>query len=197
MVEINLPLPGKFNIYNYLIAYIIAVLIGMKSENILLVTSYLKSPGGRYQIFKHDDSTVIVDNANNEQRIYNIALKAKKFTKGRIIILYGGNGDTSKEDLHILGKLILELSDFAIITINNPNREKPENITQNMTADLDESKFEIVLDRKEAIKKGISMLMPGDTLLVLGRGDDNYQIIDSEKLPFNDINEVSKYTKNK
>ena len=66
-----------------------------------------------------------------------------------------------------------------------------------MTADLDESKFEIVLDRKEAIKKGISMLMPGDTLLVLGRGDDNYQIIDSEKLPFNDINEVSKYTKNK
>ena len=185
------------NIYNYLIAYIIASLTGAKSEDIILSTAYLKVPGGRYQIFKKDDSTVIVDNANNKQRIINIVEKVKNFTKGKIIILIGSKGTNDKETRQDLGKTAYELSDYAIFTTDSPYWENPETIINDMVEGLDENKFEIIVDRKEAIKKGINMLMPGDTLLVLGRGDDPYQIIDNEKLPFNDVNEVSKYTKNK
>lgn len=197
MTEINLPLAGKFNIYNYLVAYIIAVLIGVKAEEIILTTSYLKAPDGRYQIFKNDDSTVIVDNADTVERIKAVVTKTKKDFSGKLLILYGGNGNLEPENLQMLGKEILDFSDYTVFTINNPYHEKPEDIIQNMTNGLDESKFEIVVDRKEAIKKAISILAPGDVLLVLGRGNAPYQFIDNEKLPFNDVDEVSKFTKNK
>ncbi len=197
MIEINLPLPGKFNIYNYLIAYIIAKLIGIKSEDIILSTSYLKGPGGCYQIFKKDDSTVIVDNANNKERIINIVEKAKRDYKGKIYILIGSKGFLSKEERNNLGRTVIELGDYVIFTTDSPYGENPLNIINDMVEGLDDSKYEIVVDRKEAIKKAINMLETNDTLLVLGRGSDNYQIIDNEKFPFNDVLEVTKYTKNK
>ena len=197
MTEITLNLPGKFNIYNYLIAYIIASLIGAKVEDIILATAYLKQASGRYQIFKKDDSTVIVDNAGGKRSITNVVENAKFYTPNRIIILIGGKGNQSKEEHNNLGKIALEHSDYVIFTTDSPYREKPEEIINDMTRGLDESKFEIILDRKEAIKKGINILNPGDTLLVLGRGNDNYQIIDNEKFPFNDVNEVTKWAKSK
>ncbi len=197
MIEINLPLPGKFNIYNYLVAYIIAVLMKAKAEEIILSTSYLKGSPGRYQIFKRDDKTVIVDNAGNKNRINNIVEKVKKFTTGKIIILIGGKGINNQKTRQNLGKTAYNLSDYVIFTTDSPYHEKPETIIQDMVEGLHENKYEIIMDRKEAIKKGINMLKPGDALLVLGRGDEEYQIIGNERLPFNDVVEVSKLTKKK
>lgn len=94
-----------------------------------------------------------------------------------------------------MGKIATNLSDYVIFTNDNPRTEKPENIMKDILSGVTKNNYEVILDRKEAIKKGIDIMEKNDILLILGKGHENYQIIGKTKYHLDDAEEVLNYKK--
>lgn len=195
MREIVLPVLGVYNIYNYMYAYIICDKLNLDMNKVVSESASLTPPPGRYQIIKNDKNTVIVDYAHTPDALLNIIKSARCYTKGRVITLIGCGGDRDKSKRLLMGKFATENSDFVFFTSDNPRTEDPNEILNEMTNGLSKNNFEIIEDRKEAIKEAINYLNSTDILLVLGKGHEEYQIIGKEKFHFSDAEEVNKYIK--
>ena len=92
-----------------------------------------------------------------------------------------------------MGNIATNLSDYVILTNDNPRTEDPENIMKDIVSGIDKDNYEIIYDRSEAIRKGLEMLNKYDTLLILGKGHEDYQIIGHEKIHLSDKEEVLKF----
>lgn len=193
--EITLSIPGIYNIYNYMNAYIICDKLKLDMDKVIEETLKLQSPDGRYQVIKNNKNTVIIDYAHTPDAVQNILKSALQHHQGRIITLIGCGGDRDKTKRPLMGEIATYYSDYVYFTSDNPRTEDPKEILNDITKDLKKDNFEIILDRAEAIKKAINSLQQNDILLVLGKGHENYQIIGKEKFPFSDIEEVKKHVK--
>ena len=92
-----------------------------------------------------------------------------------------------------MGRIAVENSDFAILTSDNPRTEDPAKIMEDILKGVHKENYIVELDRRAAIKKGLDMLEKDDTLLILGKGHEDYQIIGREKIHLDDAEEVRKY----
>ena len=193
--KVEIPLLGSFNIYNYLAAYTTINALNYPEDAIIDASHNLKQIDGRYQGIKGKENLVIIDYAYNKETLENVINYTKEFSKARIITLLGLDGGTMQDQRSKIGKLITKKSDYAIFTSDNPRNENPEDIINEMTKDIQTDNYEIIISRKEAIKKGIEMLEKDGILLVLGKGGEDYQIIDNDKLPYKDYTEVLKNIK--
>ena len=194
-IKIKLPILGSYNIYNFINAYIIAKLLNFSDEEIIESTKNLKQVEGRYQTIKSKDNLIIIDNANNEERIKSIIYYTKEFRKGKIITIIGCDSNTEKKERAKIGTAVTKLSDFTIFTSDNPRYEEPEDIIDDMKKNINNNNYDIIINRKEAIKKGISLLEKEDILLILGKGNEEFQIIGNDEFPYNDYKEVIKNIK--
>ncbi len=193
--HIKIPLIGSQNIYNYLAAYVTARILHFPDDAIKNATDVLKQIDGRYQGIKSKDSLIIIDYAYDKDMIDNVINITKDFSKGKIITLIGCGGDKRQDQRSKIGKLVTKKSDYVIFTTDNPRHEDPEKIINEMTKDVQSDNYEVVINRREAIKKGIDMLEDKDILLVLGKGHEAFQVIGSDKIPYKDYNEVIKNIK--
>lgn len=193
--DITLPIPGTYNIYNYMNAYIICDKLGLDLDDVVSASARLSAPDGRYQIVKNDKVTVIIDYAHTPDAVENVIKSVREYAQGRIFTLVGCGGDRDRTKRPIMGKIATDNSDYVVFTSDNPRTEDPEVILKDIVTGLTKTNFEVVLDRHEAIKKAISLLEPNDILLVLGKGHEDYQIIGTEKFHFSDLEEVQKYVK--
>ena len=193
--ELTLPIPGVFNIYNYLNAYIICDKLRLNMDQVVIETANLTSPKGHYQVIKNNKFTVIVDYAHTPTTVLNIIKSVKDYTKGRIITVIGCGGEQNKDTRPIIGKIVTEYSDYVFFTNDNPRNEDPEEILKDITTPLEKRNFEIIPDRIDAIKKAINTMTEEDVLLVLGKGHEQYQIIGKEKIYLSDIEEITKNIK--
>ena len=188
--EVVLPVPGIYNIHNYMNAYIICDKMELNMDLVVQDTLKLKSPKGRYELIK---GKVIVDYAHTPDAVKNIIKSVLQYSKGRIITLIGCGGDRDKKKRTMIGKIVTTYSDYVYFTNDNPRTEEPLDIINDITKRLEKDNYEVILEREEAIKKAIGGLKGDDILLVLGKGHENYQIIGKEKFPFNDTEVVKKY----
>ena len=193
--RIKMPLIGPYNIYNYAAAFITAKTLGFDDEAIISATLSMHPIDGRFEQIKYKDSLIIIDYAYDLDTINNVIKKAKKIAKGRIITLIGCGGERRQDKRPLIGKFVSENSDIAIFTADNPRHENEENIINDMIKDLDKDNYQIIVNRKEAIKKGISLLEDQDILLILGKGHEDSQIIGGDEFPFKDRDEVMKIIK--
>ncbi|MBR3229692.1 MAG: hypothetical protein IKF91_02560 [Bacilli bacterium] len=194
-IKIKLPILGSYNIYNFINAYIIAKLFNYNDEEIIESTKLLKQIEGRYQTVKNKDSLVIIDSASSEQKIKRIIEYTKEFSKGKITTVIGCDSEIEKEERKKIGFIVTQMTDYTIFTSDNPRYEEPEQIIEDMTKSLETDNYEIILNRKEAIKKGINLLKDKDILLILGKGNEQYQIIGDDELTYSDYKEVMKNIK--
>ncbi len=194
-IEVTLPLPGSYNIYNYMNAYIICKLIGFEDEDILKQTESLTAPLGRYQIVTDGKVTAIIDYAHTPDAVLNVINSVKEYAKGKIITLIGCGGDRDKTKRPIMGKIATDNSDYVFFTSDNPRTEDPDEILNDIINGLDKENYEVISDRKLAIKKAAQSLEENDILLILGKGHEDYQIIGIDKLHLSDYEEISKYIK--
>lgn len=95
-----------------------------------------------------------------------------------------------------MGHIATELSDYVIFSNDNPRTENPEDIMKDILEGVKKDNYEVILDRREAIKHGIDIMKPNDILLILGKGHENYQIIDKTKIHLDDAEEVLNYKSN-
>ena len=193
---VRIPLIGSQNIYNFLPSYIIAKEFELSDEEIIESLDKLKQVDGRYQKIKNGDSLVIIDYAYDVKDVERIINLTKEFKKGKIITLIGCGGERREDQRPQIGQLVARQSDYVVFTSDNPRHEDANKILEEITKGTRKTNYEVIENRKEAIKTAISKLTEKDILLILGKGNEEYQEIDGDKFPFKDENEVLKYVKN-
>lgn len=188
--EVWVGLLGRFNAYNLLTVYGAARLLGLPEEEVLCAMSVLRSVSGRLEFVRAKDSTTaIIDYAHTPDALENVLRTIDEFRRGtsRIITICGCGGDRDRTKRPEMAAIAVKYSDFAIFTSDNPRTEDPAEILREMeTGVTTGSRYMKFIDRAEAIKTAVMLSAPGDILLVAGKGHENYQIIGTERLPFND-----------
>jgi len=183
------PIKGRFNVYNALGVIGAALMMKIPVSPIVKGLSAVKGVPGRIQDIPNDKGAhVIVDYAHSPDAMVNIINTVREFTKGRVIVIFGCGGDRDTAKRPIMGKIAGELADYCIITSDNPRSEDPLAIIGEVEAGIKETSCEYVVepDRRAAIFKGVSILEPEDTLIVAGKGHENYQQIGSAFIHFDD-----------
>ena len=191
--QARLNMVGRYNIYNYLIALLLVNKLGVKIEDILALNDKLKAPAGRMELLKYGTNSIFVDYAHTPDAVINVLKSAEEFKNGRIITIIGCGGDRDATKRPIMGKAALEHSDYVIFTSDNPRSEDPQMILDDITNGLSGSNFEIEVDRQKAIIKGMQQLKHNDILMILGKGHEDYQILQNEPLPFSEKQIIEDY----
>ncbi len=193
-VRFELMVPGRFSVYNALAAIGAMVSMGVDTEDIREGINSIEGVPGRIQSIKNNKGfNVIVDYAHTPDGLENIINAVREFTKGRVITVFGCGGDRDKTKRPVMGKIVAELSDIAIVTSDNPRSEDPEEILKEIEVGVKPvtDNYEMHTDRREAIKRAIEIAEPGDSVIIAGKGHENYQILKDKTIHFDDA-EVAK-----
>ncbi|MBP0026766.1 UDP-N-acetylmuramoyl-L-alanyl-D-glutamate--2,6-diaminopimelate ligase [Roseofilum sp. Guam] len=184
------PLVGQFNVSNLLAAIGAGLHLGIPLETMVSsLPDFLGVPGRmeRVSINPDQEITVIVDYAHTPDSLENLLKASRPFIPGRMICVFGCGGDRDRTKRPIMGKIAAELSDVPVVTSDNPRTENPEQILQDIVAGIPESAQPMVIgDRAEAIRHAILDAKPGDGILIAGKGHEDYQILGTEKIHFDD-----------
>lgn len=191
--ELTYNLTGKFNIYNFLTALAICYALGYEIKNILEIMPLIKAPVGRCETYEGKDAFVVIDYAHTPDAVEKIIDSYNELKQKRIITIIGCGGDRDPMKRPIMGSIATEKSDYVIFTNDNPRTEDPKTIMEDILKGVKKDNYQVILDRKDAIKHGLSMLEKDDILLILGKGHEDYQIIGHEKIHLSDKEEVLDY----
>ena len=196
--NIKVPLIGKYNIYNVLVTIIILHELGVLYSKIEEVLLNINAPAGRMDMVEYKNNRIIIDYAHTPDAVLNVISTVKDVCDGHIYTVFGCTGDRDRTKRPIMTKIVTDLSDKAIITCDDVHNEDPNRIVDDMLKGLANTNYEVELDRKKAIRKGIKMLSTGDALLILGKGHEEVMIVkDNKRIPFNDKKCVLEYLESK
>ena len=186
----DLPLVGQFNLSNMLAAVGAALELGLDLSAIAEKLSHFSGVPGRMervQISADQDISVIVDYAHTPDSLENLLKASRPFIPGRMICVFGCGGDRDRTKRPIMGKIVAELADVAVVTSDNPRTEVPDRILEDVVAGIPAGVKPIVMcDRAAAIRTAIVDAKPGDGVLIAGKGHEDYQILGTEKVHFDD-----------
>lgn len=185
--EINIP--GKFSVYNALGGILATMQLGIKIEKIKIALKEFEGVKGRAELVKLDkDFSVIIDYAHTPDGLLNILNTINDYKKARLITLFGCGGDRDNKKRSIMGDIATQLSDFCIITSDNPRTEDPKKIIDEIVSGIKKGTCEYVTieNRKQAIKYGLSILKKDDILLLAGKGHEDYQILNDKTIEFDE-----------
>ena len=159
-------------------------------EDIIHGLAMNKGVPGRFQSIKNDkDITVIVDYAHTPDGLVNILETAHEFAKKRIITVFGCGGDRDKTKRPIMAEAVGKMSDFAVITSDNPRTEDPEQILNDVEVGIIPTgcPYHKIVDRRTAINEAINMAEKGDVVIIAGKGHEDYQIFKDKTIHFDDV----------
>lgn len=188
IVPFSIPSPGQFSIYNALACIAVCHQLGLDMAQI---ANSLKSAhvDGRVEVIaSHNGGTIVLDYAHNGQSLTSILTTLKGYQPKRLICLFGSVGGRSELRRKELGDVAANFCDMAVITSDNPDFEEPQNILDDIAQSFINSNCQTILevDRDKAIQIAVELVLPGDILLIAGKGHEKYQIIRGEKVYFND-----------
>jgi UDP-N-acetylmuramoyl-L-alanyl-D-glutamate--2,6-diaminopimelate ligase len=186
--SISLPLYGEFNAYNVAAAVACAIQMGFDFNSVILALSAIRAVPGRMQLIKSglDQPLVLVDYAHTPDALQQALLAAKAHSPGDVHLVVGCGGDRDQGKRTLMGEIAVKYADKVTFTSDNPRSESPKHICLEMTQKLDPSLYDIMLDRKQAITRAVSQAKAGDLVLVAGKGHENYQEINGQRLFFSD-----------
>lgn len=191
--DIKTNLYGKFNEYNLYGVIVLLYEMGYKLEEFTKYINELEAPPGRMEVINYNTNKIIIDYAHTPDALLNIYSTVNTFEHNKIITVIGCGGNRDKGKRPIIGDICVKNSDYTIFTNDNPRFEDEMNIVNDIVKQLDKNNYEILLNRVNAIEKGIQLLDNNDILLVLGKGHEKYQIIFDKKIPFDDKKVIIEY----
>lgn len=195
--NIFIPLPGIFNVYNFLCAVSVLYVLN-KAQNLKELALNIKPVPGRLQ--KVDNKCgiyVFIDYAHTPEAMRNLLENVKHYKKGKIITVFGAGGDRDPGKRPLFGKISEELSDIQIVTSDNPRSEPPEKIIEDILKGMKGNNAKVIPDRREAIFNAIKLAEKDDIVLIIGKGHENYQEIQGVRYPFSDYEVASEALKEK
>ncbi|TDT61862.1 UDP-N-acetylmuramoyl-L-alanyl-D-glutamate--2,6-diaminopimelate ligase [Fonticella tunisiensis] len=188
-MPVKLHLPGKFNVYNALGCAAASIAMDISMDFIKKGLENLKSvPGRSEKINSKKGFTVVIDYAHTPDGIVNILTTAREYTRGRLTTVFGCGGDRDKSKRPKMGKAAGELSDFCVVTSDNPRTEDPMAIINDIIPGINATgcNYVIIEDRKQAIKYAIDNAKEGDVIVIAGKGHETYQILKDKTIYFNE-----------
>ena len=192
VMNLSLHVTGLFNVYNILAAIGAALAENIRPDIIKNALENFRSVPGRFErIFADVPFEVIVDYAHTPDGVKNVLQTARQIAAGKIITVFGCGGDRDNSKRPIMGALAAKFSDIVIATSDNPRTENPEKILDEVEAGIGDKIHERIVDRRAAIFRAIELAEAGDIVLILGKGHENYQILNTGKIHFDD-REVAK-----
>ncbi|MBI3399356.1 MAG: UDP-N-acetylmuramoyl-L-alanyl-D-glutamate--2,6-diaminopimelate ligase [Deltaproteobacteria bacterium] len=216
LVDISSPLLGEYNLQNIMAAVGIGIGLGLNKRIIENGIAGLKGVHGRLErIVSKDGFQAVVDYAHTGDALERVLNALRPLAKGRLITVFGCGGDRDRGKRPLMGEIAARLSNFTIITSDNPRSEDPLEIIKEVEKGIKGGRkwevgsgkkdfstshtphpasrsYAVIPDRHEAIKVAVSMATPQDIILVAGKGHEDYQIIGDHKIPFDDMQEIKK-----
>ncbi len=195
------PLVGQFNLANLLAAVGAVLNLEVKLSVVAAtLTQFSGVPGRmeRVQIQAAQDISVIVDYAHTPDSLENLLKAARPFVSGKTICVFGCGGDRDRTKRPLMGQIAAELADMVVVTSDNPRTENPQKILDDVVAGIPEKVQPLVIgDRAQAIAAAISQAVSGDGVLIAGKGHEDYQILGTEKIHFDDREQARKALKSR
>ncbi|MEI8104957.1 MAG: UDP-N-acetylmuramoyl-L-alanyl-D-glutamate--2,6-diaminopimelate ligase [Actinomycetes bacterium] len=183
---IDLKLRGRFNAANATGAALAARALGIEDAAIRAGIESVSGVPGRFETIDEGQRfAVVVDYAHTPDSLENVLRTACELGEGRLIVVFGAGGDRDRSKRPVMGRVVSELADRAILTSDNPRSEEPAAIAADV-ADGSLGSFEIELDRRVAIETALREAAPGDVVVIAGRGAEPEQELASGKIPFDD-----------
>lgn len=181
--DINIPIPGQFNVYNALAAASVCNFLGIEPQYIKDGLSKTLVKGRMERVKISSDYALFIDYAHNALSMKNILETLRKYNPARLITLFGAGGNRPKVRRFEMGEVSGNLSDFSVITSDNPRFEDPLKIIDDIKTGINKTdgKYIIIPDRKEAIRYCIKNALKGDIIVFAGKGHEDYQEIKGVK----------------
>jgi UDP-N-acetylmuramoyl-L-alanyl-D-glutamate--2,6-diaminopimelate ligase len=199
-LAIRSPLVGRPNVYNILGVVAASVALDLPDAAIEQGIAALEHVPGRFQLVSSglDDVRVVVDYAHTDDALKNLLETARSLTSGRVVSVFGCGGDRDRSKRPLMGAVAARLSDLVILTSDNPRTEDPARIVTEIKLGLAPTPepgaparagtaFLEIPDRRKAIERAFLTALPGDLVLVAGKGHEKYQVIGDRTLPFDDV----------
>jgi UDP-N-acetylmuramoyl-L-alanyl-D-glutamate--2,6-diaminopimelate ligase len=184
LAGIELKLRGRFNIENALAAAAAARALGIDEDAIKEGIAAVERVPGRFDgVDEGQPFTVLVDYAHTPGALESALEAARELGRGRVICVFGAGGDRDRDKRPLMGQVVAELADLALVTSDNPRSEDPAAIAADIVDGLD---LEVELDRRRAIERALEQARDGDVVLIAGKGHERGQEISGRKLPFDD-----------
>ncbi len=186
--RIKVDIPGRFSVYNSLAAISVALYYGCSPEIIKTALENIKIPGRSELVPNKKELSIMIDYAHSPESLENILQAVKTYTKGRVIVVFGCGGDRDTTKRPIMGEIAGRIADYSIVTSDNPRTEDPELIVKDIEKGISKTKgkYEVIVDRREAIEKAIKMANKKDIVILAGKGHEPYQEINKVKYPFDE-----------
>lgn len=186
---INLGIPGTFSVYNALTAIGICKACNISEQVIEDALNSANGVKGRAEIVDcKKDFTIIIDYAHTPDGLENILNSVKKFTKGRLVVVFGCGGDRDKTKRPKMGRVAGRLADFCIVTSDNPRTEEPDAIIRDILDGMDDAMADYVVieNRRDAIEYAIKHGRKDDVIVLAGKGHEDYQILKDKTIHFDE-----------
>ena len=193
-IEINTTLVGKFNVKNMLGAICVLKRLGLTKSEIESGAWIVESPKGRFSLIKNHNQEIIIDYAHTPDGLEKILLAVRETSNDKIVIIFGCGGNRDRQKRSIMGGIASRFADVVILTSDNPRNESPESIIDDIKQGIS-GKCVAIENRKEAIEFALKNY-PDHTIVIAGKGAENYQEICGIKYKYNDFDVVNNFIKN-
>ncbi len=196
-VQVSLPIPGKFAVYNALTVLGCALQLGISLADSANALKTAKGVKGRVEVVRTPgkDYTVLIDYAHTPDGLENVLSSVKGYCQGRLIAVFGCGGDRDPRKRPIMGKIAVKLADYVIITSDNPRTEDPTQIIEDILKGIPRSKINhiVIENRKKAIQHAMDIGKKNDIIVLAGKGHETYQEICGVKHHLDEREIVAEY----
>lgn len=190
------PLSGIFNVYNLMAAITVCTVLGFDINKVINAVKDLKPIKARLELIDYGQPyKIMIDYAHTANALKNLLEYVNVISNGNIITVTGSAGGRDKGKRPDMGEVVTNLSSHVIFTMDDPRKEDPNDIIDEMISTIKDKKnnYERVVDRGIAIRKALAMAKDGDIVIIAGKGSDPYMAIGDEYVPYNDFDEVRKF----
>ena len=196
---IRLSIPGRFSVYNALAAATGAFCLGLSGEDIEKGLVIARGVKGRLEVVPTlTPYTVIIDYAHTPDGLENVIKAVRGFCRGRVITLFGCGGDRDNKKRPIMGSIAQSLSDYVIVTSDNPRTEEPKAIMEQIVQGMeDKDNYICIEQRRDAIEYALNFAEEGDVIILAGKGHETYQIFKEGTIHFDEREVVKECLKQK
>jgi UDP-N-acetylmuramoyl-L-alanyl-D-glutamate--2,6-diaminopimelate ligase len=184
--EVRLPLPGDFNVANALAAAAVTLGLGRSLDEVASRLASAPQVPGRMERLTTTPCVILRDYAHTPDALERALGALRPLTRGRLIVLFGCGGDRDRGKRPLMGRIAARHADVPVVTSDNPRTEDPERIIDDIVAGMNGCSYVRLADRREAIARAIADARPGDTLLLAGKGHEDYQVIGTTRYPFDE-----------
>ena len=188
-VQVRSPLVGLFNVSNLLGAIGASIALGLTPTEAASGVSSLEGvPGRMERVDAGQTFSVIVDYAHTDDALRNLLDTLRSLNPRRLITVFGCGGDRDRSKRPLMGSVAAQRSDLVIATSDNPRSEPPGGILEEIAQGFKNhtTPFKLIADRREAIDTALRSALPGDLVVIAGKGHEGTQTIREKRLPFDD-----------